>query len=238
MSKLYIPIAGTFAFADDTVDKDPQNRRWWQYDSNFDHLLSSYEYESLDPHDPFIWTTNLNGIEFWRRWGFLQSFFKDKDKDHRDWISAGAALSYWFAAKHVTDVESIVIAHSHAYQVIAYACAYHNVKIDRLITVASPIRTDMDPIYKIARGNIRKHLHIYDGGKFSDWTQWLGERGSGSFTTIRECKYADYNDPVGKINHSKILSNPDDFHYWADRKWIKFMDCGEFVTPLDVRLIK
>lgn len=221
----YIPIAGTFAWADDTLEKVGPERRWWQYNSNFDHYMGECLFTNDNTHDPFTWSTDLNGIQFWRRWPILQKWFK-KDKDHRDWMAAGSALTWYVEAKKIDLKDRNIIAHSHAYQVIAYACAYHGLKINNLITVSSPIRRDMEPVYTLAKFNINRHLHIYDGGTFSDRVQVYGEFGDGGFFPLRYSSHADFNDPIGNVQHSKVLSNPDDFHYWSDRGWLDFLKTG------------
>lgn len=230
----YIPGAGTNGWNDDTHDKSPENRRWWQVSSNFNLMMVEHGLYMYD--NPFVWSTDLGGIEFWRRWPIINKFVK-KDVDHRDWKAAAAAFSYYIDA-YFHNEPLVVIGHSHFYQVVAYACADYGVRVDRLITVSSPIRSDMDEVYQRARKNIGTHLHIYDGGRFTDRIQLLGELGDGNFDLVRECKYADYNDPVGKVNHSRVLSDPEDFHHWIDRGWIEFIKTGFWVPPFPKELEK
>src|SRR5678815_5146950 len=97
--------------------------------------------------------------------------------------------------------------------VVAYACA-HGLRINRLLTMGSPVRQDMHAIYAQARPNIGHWLHLHSDR--SDRTQWLGELFDGHLGIVRNQPFADVNLGVPAVAHSNLLNDPDLFHLWAE----------------------
>lgn len=207
-----LPIAGTWGWRGDLADHRDQ---WWHPASPFMVWMGEHGCRHLCEDDPFIWTTHVGGALFWA-------------KSHTDWMAGGAALSYYFDAEthygpsFTAPEQRHVIAHSHAGQVVAYACAFRNVKLDTLITVGSPVRNDMLPIYKAARPNIRKWLHIASPG-WTDRMQWFGELFDGSFGVKRSQPFADVNHLIPGIGHSGILRDPKLFGLWESQGWLGWL---------------
>lgn len=152
-----------------------------------------------DVSDPYIWCTNLDGL-----------FGSNKV-----WEAAGAALR-WYAMSKVRHYPVSIVAHSHGGQVAAYAAA-NGLQVDRLITVATPVRKDMEPVYKAARENIQSWYHLHSD---SDLWQVLGGLRDGRWGLHRTMPYADENVVVNNVDHSEFL-NPAlwDQNYWWE--WLK-----------------
>lgn len=224
MSILYIPVAGTNGWSDDSNELDSygqRNIRWWQ-DSMFYFFMKEHGFDVPNRRDPFVWTTDLGGVQFWRRFPIFKGKI-NQIRDHRDWI-AGAAALRWYCKAHVPlEVPVSIIAHSHGLQVVAYACD-QGLVVDNLITVGSPIRDDMKHLYKCIRDSEIRWLHISDGN--NDRIQLAGQFGDGIFTRRRHNIYANFNNPLLNISHSRILSDPDAFHYWTDLGWLNFLRTG------------
>lgn len=223
MATFYIPVAGTNAWSDDSVyleEIGKEHIRWWQEPSKFYDFMRENGFEQPKPYDPFIWTTNLDGTSFWRRWWiFKGAMFRIQD--HRDWIAGAGALRWYVNACCKGPVNLIV--HSHGLQVAAYACE-QGLVVDKLITIGSPVRHDMMRVYYEARKNIRRWLAITDGN--NDRWQLLGQIGDGRFSwfTRQNLRHlADLNQGIPNIQHSRILSDPDAFHYWHDYRWLDFL---------------
>lgn len=168
----------------------------------------------------FTWDTDLDGIGWLRRRPF---------KKHINWESAGVNLWAYLAnplvAKIIQDdyvpiVDRNIIAHSHAMQVVAYACAA-GLKINRLLTVGSPVREDMRSVYQQARPNIASWLHVHSDG--SDRIQWFGTLFDGRLGIVRRQAAADVNLLVPHVSHSKLLNDPACFHLWTENGLLEFL---------------
>jgi hypothetical protein len=197
----------------------------WQNDGSVDWYCPTHPFgkfltdnnlsPSYDNNSPFIWSTNTAGIPV----------FTNK----KDWAAGGAALSYFVKSnKQMAGCDTSIIAHSHALQVVAYAAADHDLKIDALITMGSPIREDLKPQYDALRKNTRYWLHVHSDG--SDKWQWLGELfdKANPFTwrVERTTPLADKNDFVPKVGHSTLLRDPSTYHYWLEHKWLDAFSKG------------
>ena len=205
-----LPIAGTWGWKGDLRD---YRSEWWHPESPFMTFLAEQGVVHLCPTDPFIWSTHVNGALFWA-------------KNHTDWQAGGAALCYYLGSSHygpdcTTVKQRRIIAHSHAGQLVAYAAAFRQLQIDVLITVGSPVRADMLPIYRAARPQIRRWLHI--SSDWSDRMQWYGEWFDGRVGVARRQPFADVNDNLRQIGHSKILRDPACFEYWTTYGWIDWL---------------
>lgn len=199
----YLPIAGTHSW------NGRPDGEWWQWGSPFTEYLATLGWDLVCPSRPFIWTTDLGGIP-WHR-----------GRGHYDWQAAGENLYQYLRPalhsddKYVEIQDRNLIAHSHALQVVAYACAA-GLKVNRLITVMSPIRKDrMEDIYQAARPNIGHWLHLHAD---KDWTQIGGAMFDGAFGIYRQQPLADENVEVHGAGHSKLVRDPAWFLFW--RAWL------------------
>jgi hypothetical protein len=203
-----ILIAGTNGWQPDAT-----NPEWFQPGSAFARFLESNT--SIRPvfgpdgTRPFTWSTDLGGVGFGKG-------------DLRVWQSGGVNL-YAYAVPplapdaRIPSSDLILIAHSHGLQVALCALAY-GLKADRLISIGSPIRKDMEAITAKARPNVRHWLHVHSDG--SDRWQWIGELFDGGFRIRRDAPLADRNDFVANVGHSELLRNPANFHFWLEKGWV------------------
>lgn len=195
--------------------------QWWDRRSPFCAFLRLQGIETLGGDRPFTWSTALDGIG-----KYLQRSFKK----HRTWESAGNALD-WYCRPALMEkyddylplVDRNLIGHSHAMQVIAYACA-QGLKINRLVTISSPVREDMREVYAQARPNIGEWLHVHSDG--SDRIQWFGELLDGHLGVVREQAFADRNVLVAAVSHSRLLNDPTTFGLWRSTGVLQFLSGG------------
>jgi hypothetical protein len=215
----YTPVMGTGAY-----HRRQDASQWFLLKSPFERFLASHGVEQLEPGDPFIWSTDVNGVKGWLRWFGNES----AAGDHQDWHAGGLALKWrmqTYPRQHRT-----MIAHSHGGQLAAYAAA-EGLQIPVLVTVATPVRRDMSHVWKRARPNIGCHLHLYAPG--GDWIQILGQWGDGLWSSGRKLAFTDadgrerwgahLNHAVPLMQHSRILSDPTCFAWWVQNGWIDLM---------------
>lgn len=195
-----ILVAGTWAWQDDG------KTNWFCPGHPFGQFLTEQGFPpTYDGDKPFIWSTDLAGVPF----------FTSK----KDWAAGGAALAYFVKEKlQCPGEQTAIIEHSHGLQVVAYAAAEHDLKINTLISVGSPIRKDMQKQYEALRSNTKYWLHIHSDK--SDHMQWFGELFDGHFGIVRETPLADRNDFVPKVGHSDLLYYPNLYHFWKDKGWL------------------
>lgn len=167
---------------------------------------------------PFVWSTDANGWQFWRRWGL-----GSRDRDHWDWQAGGEALYSLIVPplapeRRIPPDQTIIISHSHGLQVVLYACAA-GLKVDRLVDIAGPVRGDMRGVHGQAAPNIRAHLHLHSDD--SDRMQIFGAVGDGVFGVVRKLKRAGVvNRELPKAGHSGVLHDPA----WMARFWPEAAD--------------
>lgn len=225
----YTAVGGTHSWSDVGM---PQNR-WYQSGSNFSKTAAENSCVHLVPEQGFVWTTGLNGIEFWRRWRIL-NWFLQRDKDHRDWISGGENLLTRFFIKNyllVPFLKRKLITHSHGLQLFIYALrAAKALGLEKpffhtVIDVAGPARQDTLEIADDCRGYVANWLHIYDSKK--DFVGMAGQFGDGSLSQNRAITIPGVqNDAVEGISHSKTLNEPELIKYWITRGWFDFLKQG------------
>jgi len=192
--------------------------QWWECRSPFVAFLRSMDFRIIGGDRPYIWDTDLDGIGWLHRRPF---------KKHRNWEAAGLSLYAYIVPPlnaqwddYVPIADRNLIAHSHAMQVVAYACAA-GLKINRLITIGSPVRQDMDEVYHLARANIREWMHVHSDG--SDRVQWFGELFDGHLGIVRKQAAATTNLLVAKVSHSKLLNDPSCFLLWQTKGLVGFL---------------
>lgn len=201
----YVAVPGTWAFSN---RRDPA--AWWRPGSPFALYLAAAGGLVPARPAPFLWSTDLEGIPWppWRR----------RALDRNDWEAGGLALGWYL--EHVAPADRVVIAHSHGAQVAAYAAAA-GCRIDRLITVAAPVRRDLDEVWRAALPNIGAFLHVY---VYGDRWQIFGALGDGAARWARSMPYAGIvNHGVpGVSKHSALLADPARFDLWRSQGWIGF----------------
>lgn len=197
------------------------DRQWWQAGSDFALFLNRWDIGLIGGARPFIWSTSVDGI------GWL---FKRPTVKHLTWQNAGYCLEQYIRPPllaafddYIPLAERNLVGHSHALQVIAYACA-GGLKINRLITLGSPIREDMADVYKAARPNIGAWLHVHSDG--SDRIQWFGELFDGHLGIVRAAPLADRNVRIDKVSHSKLLNDAGEFYLWQTKGLLDFLGGG------------
>lgn len=193
--------------------------QWWECRSPFGAFLRSMDFNIIGGDRPYIWDTDLDGIGWLHRRPF---------KKHRNWEAAGLSLYSYLIPPlnaqwddYVPIEDRNLIGHSHAMQVIAYACAA-GMKVNRLITIGSPVREDMRDVYQLARMNIRNWMHVHSDG--SDRVQWFGELFDGHLGIVREQPAADRNLLVANVSHSKLLNDPAAFPLWQSKGLVAFLN--------------
>ena len=201
----YVVVPGTWAYAD--LDNP---RAWWQRGSAWSAFLAAAGgLYAMRPLDPFLWSTDLEGFPWpWRR----------RALDRNEWDAGGRSLRYYLEA--VAPADRTVITHSHGAQVAAYAAA-GGLSIARLITVAAPVRGDVDPVWRAARPNIGDWLNIYLEG---DAIQIGGAFGDRVIRWARAMKYpgvVNHGVP-GVRGHSALFEDPACFELWRSQGWIDF----------------
>lgn len=187
-------VAGTHGYRDPVA--------WHRPGSLFVFSLVSAGLHLLDNQDPFEWSTNLG-----------------RHGRHDPWIVGADALRWYLAAKRArlelypARPTVAIIAYSHGGQVAAYALAGLRPGIvDTLITVATPVRTDMVETYICARGAVRRWIHLH-----SDLTDQWQAAGSGSDdgTFTGQMSEADENVYEPVTDHHSLLSPK----LWFERSW-------------------
>lgn len=150
MSAPVITVAGTWG-------ELPGHGKWWDRDSDFWAMLVEGGLTSVDAIDPFMWSTDLDGL----------------DNTNAGWAAAGRAL-FWYAAAKAPGIPVSVIAHSHGGQVLAYA-AEAGLRLEHAITVATPVRSDLGRQYAVLAKVAKTWTHIYTDEKYGGAWQALGE---------------------------------------------------------------
>jgi pimeloyl-ACP methyl ester carboxylesterase len=193
-----IGVAGTWAW------KSP----WWQDGSDFWEYMRQHKVlpVRLDDKHPYRWSTELGGS--WKFW----------EKRRGDWEAAGDSLYYYAKAMRLPEI--VIICHSHGGQAAFYAAAL-GLQIDRLITVATPVRNDMQDVINLARPNIKQWLQVCDSK--TDKVAWWGSFGDRKFGNSREFAQADRNLKIDGIGHSGLLSDKDKFPLWHSMGIIDFI---------------
>ncbi len=205
-----ILVPGTWSWRDDRrVDWYCPGHPFGQFLA--DHGVAPCWFPSQRGPQPFVWTTQLDGLIF---------------RMHRlDWAAGGAALAYYTIARCQTPGdETAIIAHSHGLQVVLFACAEEGLRVRVLISVGSPVRRDLWSVAQQARPQIQTWLHVHSDA--SDRWQWLGEIGDGLLGIVRAHPLADRNTCVPRVGHSRLLRDPTCYHEWVDRGWIRLLRDG------------
>jgi hypothetical protein len=199
----FLPLAGTHGW------NGQLKGEWWQEGSPFLAFMSTQGWEPYNAEDPFVWDTGIGGVP-WKR--------------SQGWYAAGLNLKHYdcFSGEPVR-----IIAHSHGGQVAAFAAA-KGLRIESLITIGTPFRADMKPIWEAALPKISNWTHVHSD--WSDRTQLLGSMFDGAFGIQREFLWEDplgvtrgatRNVALPGVGHSGILRDPEHFALWIDKGILK-----------------
>jgi hypothetical protein len=151
MSAPVVCVGGTWA-------ETSSDAQWWRPDSVWCANLRNAGLDVLDPKDSFEWATAIS-----------------IDAGHDPmWRTAGLAL-LWYCKAKAPGVPVSLAAHSHGGQVAAYAIAAGLV-VDRLVTVATPVRDDMQPTWAKAARAVGRWTHLWtkETGLPHEQMQFLG----------------------------------------------------------------
>jgi hypothetical protein len=199
----FIPIPGT-----DAWDEDENNYQWYERGSSFVRYMAT---QNLVLHavGHLPWSTSLDGIPTRR--------------NHIIW--KGAAKHLLCHLERVPLKERNIVAHSHGGNVVFHATAY-GLQINNLITVGTPVRSDMEPFILKGLGNIGYWHHICDSktDKVSIW----GALFDGKLRMKHTFDLCDSQDDIAGIGHSKILNDQNCIEYWStDRRgWASILALG------------
>jgi pimeloyl-ACP methyl ester carboxylesterase len=199
IEKRYTLVAGTHAY-DGTFGPE----QWYHPGSLFSRYVMRPYGAKPARALPFIWSTDLDG------------FIGARNRSHVDWKTGGYAL-----AGHLDNVplrHRNVIAHSFGGPVVAYAM--ERLPINNLITVGTPIRRDLEPVWEAAMPNLRGDwIHLADHR--SDWMIRLGQMFDGRFGWRYDMPLATSNVMLPRgMGHSSILNDPDRMTLWFSQGWL------------------
>lgn len=200
----FLAIGGTWSW------RGNSNGQWYDPGSPWSANMRARGFEHhhllVGAGRPFVWTTDLEGNQFWRR-------LIGRPPDLTEWQAAGSNL-FAYCVPPVAPTARIrpcdlhIVAHSHAAQLVAFAAA-DGLQINTLVTVGSPVRADMRDVYRRAKANIGFWWHFYSDA--SDRWQWFGETGDGKWqwpwAVDRTQPSADQNIGLPGVGHSKILND-------------------------------
>lgn len=200
--RYYLPVAGTHGF-----NGEPKGEWWYDGSPFVEYMRATFDWRLVSPR-PLIWDGGLGGVPWTRRRG------------HLIWEGLGSTMQLYFVPSRWTKddpdyikiAERTVVAHSHALQGVLYACAEYDLKIDTLVSLMSPVRKDMRALASLARGNIRRWVHVH--ADRTDWVQIAGAVWDGAFGIFREHAEADVNIAIPGAGHSKLVRDPEWFNRW------------------------
>lgn len=189
-----ILVAGTWGYS---TDGDGE-LKWWEPGSNFYEAGVKAGLLFADERVPFYWCGKLDGI-----WG-----------SNGVWESAGRAMIDYARARRLRAVN--VIAHSHGGNLVAYAAKY-GLRIRRIVTVATPVRSDA-PYDSLARASDR-WIHIHSG--VLDYMQLFGELRALSIHMFqRRMKLAAENIYQPEADHGGLMS----VDLWNKENYWRFLN--------------
>jgi pimeloyl-ACP methyl ester carboxylesterase len=201
----YLPVAGTWGY-----DGDPDPSEWWHPYSPWANFMAGRNIFHLDPDEPFVWDGAIDGLN----WPWSTSRQKNLG-----WMAAATQLKRWLKTVPVCDRN--IVAHSHGGQVALY-CAM-SLPINRLVTVSTPVRAEMDAVARAAVCNIAGgwwHLH----GDWKDRWQIFGGLMDGACRIERRFLIPGVvNMGFPGIGHTDLLCNPDRFPLWEREGIVAFL---------------
>lgn len=174
------------------------------------------------------WRTFMEGLGFriirFRGWstdidGLPRLFSATESGPHSDWIAGGWGLHYLI---QTLKGPIVVVAHSHGGNVAVYCPALTGTKIDRLLTISTPVRRDMRKVAIQAKKNIGRWRHV--AAKGGDWVQRLGELFDRRIGWRRKWPQAHENVLIPEdVGHSGLLKDPKFFDLWIQDGLVDFL---------------
>lgn len=208
--RTYVAVPGTWAWRE---RHEPD--AWFQSTSAFAVAMREQGLTPLRPERPFMWTTRINGDGLWRRWLAPIIPRSWERGDTKDWESAAPALVDYCELGNGPDV---IIAHSHAGQVLALAAARYGLRCPLVVTVSTPVRDDLEREYFALRRAADTWRHLYDSK--ADWIAVLGGAGDGHMGLTRAMPQAHENVGVRGVSHTGVLTDPKVLPKWGAEGWL------------------
>lgn len=155
------------------------------------------------------WSTNVGGVPNILSGG-----------PHSDWQSGGYALGYYLA--DLPFESRNIICHSHGINPVLYQAKLVGHPIRRLVSVCSPVRSDMLETANEAKPLIGRWRHIAD--RDGDKWQRLGELFDGHLGWCKtKWPQANENVTVPHIGHSGILMEDELIQLWVTDGHFEFL---------------
>lgn len=187
-----ISVHGTWG-----LDSSPTD--WWRPESLFKQFARQHNILERFPLRPFFWDGELEGVgkkEGWRAGGFsLDNYLLLTPEEDRN-----------------------LILHSHGWNVWLYG----EVPVRNIITIGSPMRSDMFELMHKREKDRANHLHIFD----SEWDRigLAGQFLDGQLSFSRKCPVkSTVNHSLKRISHSQILRDPNHLKKWVTQGWFDFL---------------
>jgi hypothetical protein len=198
-----------------TKSSDPGSYTWWKPGSVFIANLEAAGLVLVDKKDYFDWSTAYDGLI----------------GRNDDWETSGKALYWWWAAHGRPALSAIL--HSHAAQVWAYALRY-SILMDtpmyskHTVTLGSPVREDMQPIWDEVAELMEDWTHIYTEEVVNLLDGDLGYQHLGSLPETKKFPFTR-KMPQAKRN---IEITPACTHHWLAnaRLWLD-NDLYQYLKP-------
>jgi pimeloyl-ACP methyl ester carboxylesterase len=194
----YLAISGTWAY-----DTELGADEWWNPQSAWCRYLAQHGMTYLEPDEPYCWDGHIDGIR----------------GKKVVWTAAASQLAY--RLRRVPLEDRNLVAHSHGGQVALLTAAV--LPINRLVTVATPVRKDMrdTALHAQIRGGWR---HLYSVG-WSDYMQLLGSLFDGAWSLERRFLVPTCQNVgiPGGVGHSRLLNDPALFDWWVKSGTLAFL---------------
>jgi hypothetical protein len=175
---------------------------WWHPGAPLVQLLEAAGHEVIGPLStpPWSWPAPLDGL-----FGA-----------NRAWEAAGLSL-YWYLEGRPVDA---LLTHSHGLQPAALALA-HGATVDKLVSVAGPVRPELMAVYATAAEQTDWWTQIHTD-TWGDWWQGLGTY------HLARARRRHYAHPAADANlyepgrfwwpgHTRLL----DADLWRARGWVQ-----------------
>lgn len=195
-STRYIPVPGTWGW-NDAWYSDPA--------SDFIVTLALQGFAPIRAADgrPFRWSTELDGVMFWRR--------------HAQWQAGADALVYF--CEHLPYEDRNLIAYSHG-GAVALMAAASGFKIRSLTTISTPCRNDIGAREALAHLGFWQHIYDADWDPSATW----GGLFDFDWSLDRTFKHLGANlrrYPMKGIGHGKILTDARYLQLWDSEPWLE-----------------
>lgn len=177
--------------------------KWAADGTPFRRMLADAGVEVVLP--PFEWSEDVSGIP---------SFFTGGK--HSDWKAGGFAFGLFM--DRIPFGDRIVLAHSYGGSVVAYGLiAATAVPIRRLITVGTPYREDMEPVWAKAKARCGYHVHVCDPKP--PFIERIAQAFDGRFSPCPQVGHptADVVIKIPKMKHTRILDDAAFVDAWVPR---------------------